>query len=201
MLVFVGITLRVYDGVPKWLLFTAFCLAGAAYPGQATNFTWANTACKDDDQLRAVVVASMNMWSNVFVAWWGLVFCKWSPVHTAPQCSLGHCAYNLDDNCRFLDPATDAPKWRKGNIVTIVMAILTLLVSEGVRILDKPGREQRLRELNAVNDSDAQHIRVHDAEKERDGVVDAEKASTRKSTSNSREEISREVDENESIHS
>lgn len=76
MLLFTSITLLIYDGVPRWLLFAAFCISGASYAGQATNFAWANVACQDDDQLRAVVLASMNMWSNVFVAWWGLAFCK-----------------------------------------------------------------------------------------------------------------------------
>ena len=71
-LVFTGITLLVYDGVPQWLRFAAFCTAGAGYAGQASNFAWANQACEEDDQLRAIVIASMNMFSNVLAAWWGL---------------------------------------------------------------------------------------------------------------------------------
>lgn len=38
----------------------AYYLAGASYSGQATTFAWANQICADDNQERAVVLASMT---------------------------------------------------------------------------------------------------------------------------------------------
>ncbi|KAF8306761.1 MFS general substrate transporter [Clavulina sp. PMI_390] len=129
-LIFTAIVLRVYTGVPRWLLFAAFCIAGCGYAGQATNFAWANAACKDDDQMRAVVIASMNMWSNVLAAWWGLVFY----------------------------PSTDAPRWKKGHVVTIVMAILTVLVSEAVRYLDRPGAREMAEERMLTEGTGTEYV-------------------------------------------
>lgn len=43
--------------------------------GQATNFAWCNIAVRDDQE-RAVVLASMNLWSNVVQAWYSIVFCE-----------------------------------------------------------------------------------------------------------------------------
>ncbi|TFY74306.1 hypothetical protein EWM64_g9706 [Hericium alpestre] len=83
---------------PTGLKFFAYYLAGASYSGQATTFAWANQICADDDQERAIVLASMNMWNNVVNAWWPLV----------------------------LYPATDAPRFRKGMIAMICTCAATL---------------------------------------------------------------------------
>ncbi|KAF8450366.1 MFS general substrate transporter [Boletus edulis BED1] len=45
---------------PTGLKFFAYYIAGAAYSGQATTFAWANQICADDDQERAIVLASMK---------------------------------------------------------------------------------------------------------------------------------------------
>ncbi|KAG9317604.1 major facilitator superfamily domain-containing protein [Chiua virens] len=45
---------------PPGLKFFAYYIAGAAYSGQATTFAWANQICADDDQERAIVLASMK---------------------------------------------------------------------------------------------------------------------------------------------
>ncbi|KAF8306771.1 MFS general substrate transporter [Clavulina sp. PMI_390] len=113
-LMFTAVVLRVYPS-SHGLIFAAFCIAGCGYAGQATNFAWANLATKHDDQLRAVTLASMNMWSNVLAAWWGQVFY----------------------------PSTDAPRWEKGHIVTMVMCVLTVLVATGVWYMDRQGAMQR----------------------------------------------------------
>lgn len=56
-------------------VFAAYYWAGSVYACQATFFAWANDALRyEEDMLRAVVVASMNMGSNVFNAWWAIVF-------------------------------------------------------------------------------------------------------------------------------
>ncbi|EKM59412.1 uncharacterized protein PHACADRAFT_205619 [Phanerochaete carnosa HHB-10118-sp] len=100
---------------PIGLKFFAYYLAGASYAGQATTFAWANQICADDDQERAIVLASMNMWNNVINAWWPLVFY----------------------------PATDAPRFTKGMWAMIGTAIATLLVTAIVYYLEQ--REKRVK--------------------------------------------------------
>jgi ACS family pantothenate transporter-like MFS transporter len=57
------------------VVFAAYYWAGAVYACQATFFAWANDAMRfEDDQLRAVVIASMNMGSNAVNAWWSILF-------------------------------------------------------------------------------------------------------------------------------
>ncbi|KAI0736136.1 MFS general substrate transporter [Fomitopsis betulina] len=105
---------------PTGLKFFAYCeyLRSAlrcVYAGQATTFAWANQICADDDQERAVVLASMNMWNNVVNAWWQLVFY----------------------------PATDAPRFRKGMWAMIGTGLATLLVTFLVWFFER--REKRSR--------------------------------------------------------
>jgi len=103
---------------PTGLKFFAYYLAGASYAGQATTFAWANQICADDDQERAVVLASMNMWNNVVNAWWSIVFYA----------------------------ATDAPKFHKGMIAMLCACVATLGVTWLVRYLER--REWRLRRVS-----------------------------------------------------
>lgn len=49
--------------------------AGSVYACQATFFAWANDVLRyEEDSLRAVVIASMNMGSNAVNAWWSILF-------------------------------------------------------------------------------------------------------------------------------
>ena len=53
----------------------AYYWAGSVYACQATFFAWANDVLRyEEDSLRAVVIASMNMGSNAINAWWSIVF-------------------------------------------------------------------------------------------------------------------------------
>jgi len=100
---------------PTGLKFFAYYLAGASYSGQAITFAWANQICADDDQERAIVLASMNMWNNVVNAWWSIVFY----------------------------PATDAPRFTKGMIAMIAICVATLAVTGLVWYLER--KEHKLR--------------------------------------------------------
>jgi len=100
---------------PTWLKFVAYYAAGASYAGQASTFAWANQICADDDQERAIVLASMNMWNNVINAWWPIV----------------------------LYPATDAPRFRKGAIAMIATCVATLVVTWLVWYLERLERRKR----------------------------------------------------------
>lgn len=57
------------------IIFGAYYWAGAVYACQATFFAWANDVLRhEEDSLRAVVIASMNMGSNAVNAWWSILF-------------------------------------------------------------------------------------------------------------------------------
>ncbi|GAP89723.1 putative major facilitator superfamily transporter [Rosellinia necatrix] len=57
------------------MVFGAYYWAGAVYACQATCFAWANDALRHEDHMfRAVVLAGMNLGSNVLHAWWTIVF-------------------------------------------------------------------------------------------------------------------------------
>ncbi|EIW82432.1 MFS general substrate transporter [Coniophora puteana RWD-64-598 SS2] len=99
---------------PIGLKFFAYYLAGAAYAGQATTFAWANQVCAGDDQERAVVLASMNMWNNAVNAWWPLLF------YAAP----------------------DAPRFKKGMITMICTCAATLAVTWLVWHLERRERHR-----------------------------------------------------------
>ncbi|PWN27017.1 MFS general substrate transporter [Jaminaea rosea] len=105
-LIFTSIVLLIWT-VPFGLKFAAFTIGGMGYAGQATNFSWANIVCAGDEQERAVVLASMNMWSSTVQAWWSIVFY----------------------------PATDAPRFRRGWIAMICIAVVTL----SVKAHEQPG--------------------------------------------------------------
>lgn len=55
--------------------FGAYYWAGSVYACQATFFAWANDVLRhEEDGLRAVVIASMNMGNNAINAFWSIVF-------------------------------------------------------------------------------------------------------------------------------
>ena len=82
----------------------AYIIAGFGYAGQASNFAWANTLCRDDEILRAVTLASMNMFSNIWVLWYAIVC--W--------------------------PVVDAPKFRNGQIGTLVTGFFGVLIAVAI---------------------------------------------------------------------
>ena len=73
VMVIVAIMIRVSPLDPK-VVFTAQYLGGVCYAGQSVFFAWANVVCYDDLQERAIVLASMNMFSGAVNAWWSLLF-------------------------------------------------------------------------------------------------------------------------------
>ncbi|KAL0070888.1 hypothetical protein AAF712_002109 [Marasmius tenuissimus] len=96
-------------------VFFGYYLAGASFAGQATTFAWANEICADDDQERAIVLASMNMWNNVVNAWWPLVFYR----------------------------ASDAPRFAKGMIALICVSVATLAITWGVWWMERKENRKR----------------------------------------------------------
>jgi len=110
---------------PTGLKFFGYYLAAGSYAGQATTFSWANQICFDDDQERAITLASMNMFNNVVNAWWPLLFYA----------------------------ATDAPRFTKGMITLICVSVATLAITAVVWWLER--REKRAMGVamgDAVND-------------------------------------------------
>lgn len=74
-------------GSNEAVIFAAYYIAGSVYACQATFFAWANDAMRfEDDTFRGVVIASMNMTSNVINAWWAIVFYS---ANYAPDFTVG----------------------------------------------------------------------------------------------------------------
>ncbi|CCK69205.1 Fen2p KNAG_0C00920 [Huiozyma naganishii CBS 8797] len=69
----VAIMIRIAPLRPA-VMFTAQYLGGVSYAGQAVFFAWANVICHGDLQERAIVLASMNMFSGAVNAWWSILF-------------------------------------------------------------------------------------------------------------------------------
>lgn len=59
---------------PEPLVFAGYYLAGMVYSTQAAFFAWANVVCRNDNEERVIVLASMNMFSSAVNAWWSIVF-------------------------------------------------------------------------------------------------------------------------------
>lgn len=73
VMVIVAVLIRADPLNPK-VVFSAQYLGGVAYAGQAVFFSWANIICHADLQERAIVLASMNMFSGAVNAWWSILF-------------------------------------------------------------------------------------------------------------------------------
>ncbi|KAL7420600.1 hypothetical protein Q5752_004551 [Cryptotrichosporon argae] len=84
--------------------FFAYCVGGLGYGGQAINFAWANTMCRDDEVLRAITLSSMNLFSNVWALWYGIVC--W--------------------------PVVSAPKFRNGQIATLVTGAAGVAIAAAI---------------------------------------------------------------------
>lgn len=69
--------------------FAALVLNGCQYAGQTVMFAWANDMIRRDDAKRAIVIASMNMFSVAVYLFWSLIFYN---VEGAPDWYKGNCA-------------------------------------------------------------------------------------------------------------
>ncbi|KAK4686085.1 MFS transporter, ACS family, pantothenate transporter, partial [Tremellales sp. Uapishka_1] len=84
--------------------FFAYSISGIGYAGQASNFAWANSLCRDDEILRAVTLASMNLFSNIWSLWYSIVC--W--------------------------PIVDSPRFRNGQIATLVTGAASVGIAAAV---------------------------------------------------------------------
>lgn len=113
------------DGV----MFIAQYIAGISYAGQATFFSWANLVCQDDLQERAVVLASMNMFSGAVNAWWSLLFYA----------------------------ATTVPSFKKGSYAMIATTICAAILAGAIRYLQKKETHAKLSNLNIRDSTDIEN--------------------------------------------
>lgn len=97
------------------VMFTAQYLGGVAYAGQAVFFAWANIVCHDDLQERAIVLASMNMFSGAVNAWWSILFFA----------------------------ATTVPHFEKGSYALLATSISSGIVSVWIRKLQNRDSSQK----------------------------------------------------------
>lgn len=109
-------------------VFVAHYLSGVSFSGQATYFAWVNTVCYDDLEERAIILASMNMFSSVVNAWWPLLFYK----------------------------ASSAPKFRSGCYAMLATIFASLVVAALIRFLQVKDEETAKKNKNEVNVCDAE---------------------------------------------
>ncbi len=57
--------LLAWDSLSTGAHWFAYLIAGLGYAGQASNFAWANSMCRDDEVLRSYTVFGMNLFSNL----------------------------------------------------------------------------------------------------------------------------------------
>lgn len=114
-------------------VFAAHYLAGVSFSGQATYFAWVNTVCYSDLEERAIILASMNMFSSVVNAWWPLLFYK----------------------------ASSAPKFRNGCYAMLATIFASLIVAAIIRILqvkDEKTAKKNKHEANVYDAESAESI-------------------------------------------
>lgn len=95
--------------------YAAYYISGISFAGQSTFFAWANVVCYNDLEERAIILASMNMFSNAVNAWWPLIFYK----------------------------ANSAPKFRKGCWAMLGTAIASTLIAFAIRFLQLRENKQK----------------------------------------------------------
>ncbi|CZT21465.1 related to permease of the major facilitator superfamily [Ramularia collo-cygni] len=87
--------------------FAALILNGCQFAGQTVTFAWANDLMRGDDAKRAVVLASMNLFSVAVYLFWSLLF------------------YNT----------TQGPDWVEGSWAMIAMGIFLFFATVACRLL------------------------------------------------------------------
>lgn len=120
----VAIMIRANPLSPK-VMFAAQYLGGISYAGQAVFFAWANIVCHEDLQERAIVLASMNMFSGAVNAWWSLLFYA----------------------------ATMVPNFEKGCYALIATSVSSGIISVIIRFLQNKENDKK-KELAYVNAND-----------------------------------------------
>lgn len=138
------------------VMFVAQYIAGVSYSGQATFFSWANLVCQDDLQERAVVLASMNMFSGAVNAWWSLLFYA----------------------------ATTVPTFKKGSYAMIATTISAAIIAGIIRFLQKREIRGKLENLNIRDSSDIENATSLDGlemDKNMEGITTVQAISSKNS--------------------
>lgn len=134
--------------VPIGAKFFAYYLGGVGYAGQASNFAWANASIRDDDTLRALTLASMNLCSNL---WFVLTFSSLVILSDADRGSLTsflHSYRNLWYS-RIIFPTVAQPKFRTGMIATIITGVVTIFIAAGIVYFER--RDVRAGKMEAFS--------------------------------------------------
>lgn len=127
-------------------VFPAHYLSGFAYAGQTVFFAWANVTTQDDLQVRAIILASMNMFSNAVNAWWSLLFYV----------------------------ASDAPKFRKGAIAMISTAVSSALVCGAIRFLQLKDENKRTRDVLWIEHMEEDEVqKLEEIDRHKDYLADS----------------------------
>nr|QFR37121.1 MFS transporter [Cyberlindnera americana] len=123
--------------------FVAQYLSAVSYSGQASFFAWANLVTRHDLQERAVVLASMNMWSGAVNAWYSLLLYK----------------------------STYVPKFRAGAIAMICTGILVGVTAVAIRRLQLAENKRYASQLTDIkHDEETMSLEGQDPNKSSEKV-------------------------------
>ncbi|KAL2058532.1 hypothetical protein ABVK25_001260 [Lepraria finkii] len=131
--------------IPEGWRWTCYIIAGGGYGLSGLCMAWAHEVCADDNEERAIVVASMNEMAYVVQAWLPLIV--WQQI--------------------------DAPQYHKGFVTVTVLSLLLIITGYTTKALhqrqicqqheqphSKVPQAQRAEELTP-DDEIAEHIRIH----------------------------------------
>ncbi|KAE9968868.1 hypothetical protein BLS_005635 [Venturia inaequalis] len=121
MNIIVYVSLAIWDISTGWK-WACFILAGCGSGLSGLCFAWAHELCSEDNEERAIVVATMNEMAYVLQAWLPLIV--WQQV--------------------------DAPEYRKGYITVTCLSVLLIITTFVIKYLHKKQNLQRQNELAAV---------------------------------------------------
>lgn len=99
---------------------------GIGYAGQASNFAWANVLTREDEMLRSMTLFSMNLFSNLWALWYGIA----------------------------LWPVSEAPRFRNGQIATIVTGAASVAIAGAIVYCSKRWPAPLLQENEEVENTE-----------------------------------------------
>ncbi|MCJ1317604.1 hypothetical protein MMC15_002929 [Xylographa vitiligo] len=101
--------------IPEGWRWTCYILAGSGYGLSGLCMAWAHEICADDNEERAIVIASMNEMAYVLQAWLPLIV--WQQI--------------------------DAPQYQKGFITVSVLSLLLIITAFVLKVLHRRQNSRR----------------------------------------------------------
>ncbi|PSK42039.1 hypothetical protein B9Z65_3953 [Elsinoe australis] len=123
--------------IPTGWRWGAYILSGAGYGLSGLCMAWAHEICKEDNEERALVIATMNEMAYVFQTWLPLVV--WQQV--------------------------EAPRYRKGFISSTILSVLLIITALVLRVLhvrETSEKKAKIGEVGEESDRPSEQVSSHE---------------------------------------